>query len=353
MKLLIITQKVDRDDSVLGFFHEWIIEFSHHFEMVTVICLEQGSSELPSNVRVLSLGKEKKVSRVGYLTRFYSYIWTERKKYDVVFVHMNPIYIVFGGFLWRMLGKHINLWYVHRAVDLKLRIAGFFADTIYTAAKESCLLKTDKIRIVGHGIKTDQYATITRSTRLREDPVRIIHVGRVTPIKNCDTFIAAADILKKSWSKAVEIVFIGDPVTPADHEYKKMLEERIQGYNLADTVRFIGSVPNKELATQYAQADASVNLTPTGGIDKSVLESLASGVPVFFSNEAFLNIFAPYEGIFHIAYKDAAMLAEKIQTYFNRTDTTAIESDLRTRIITQFSAASLISRISLDIHHEQ
>ena len=37
IKLLIITQKVDRNDDVLGFFHGWITEFAKHVEEVTVL----------------------------------------------------------------------------------------------------------------------------------------------------------------------------------------------------------------------------------------------------------------------------------------------------------------------------
>jgi len=58
MKLLIITQKVDMNDDVLGFMHGWINEFAKHCEKITVICLQKGEHELSDNVKVLSLGKE-------------------------------------------------------------------------------------------------------------------------------------------------------------------------------------------------------------------------------------------------------------------------------------------------------
>ena len=77
MKLLIVTQKVDQNDSVLGFFHKWIIQFAGHFETVTVVCLEKGNYDLPKNVRVLSLGKEQGEKnrkqggqRVNYIIKF-------------------------------------------------------------------------------------------------------------------------------------------------------------------------------------------------------------------------------------------------------------------------------------------
>ena len=50
--LLIITQKVDRDDQLLGFFIPWLRKFADHFEKVTVLCLEQGSFNLPNLVQV-------------------------------------------------------------------------------------------------------------------------------------------------------------------------------------------------------------------------------------------------------------------------------------------------------------
>ncbi len=57
MKLLILTQKVDVDDDVLGFMHGWIAEFAKSCEQVIVICLQRGRYEFPKNVKVLSLGK--------------------------------------------------------------------------------------------------------------------------------------------------------------------------------------------------------------------------------------------------------------------------------------------------------
>src|SRR3989344_3937656 len=96
MKILIVTQKVDKNDPVLGFFHRWIEEFAKHYESLVVICLEKGEYHLPQNVKILSLGKEERISKVRYIVHFYKYIWQERKNYDAVFVHMNQEYIILG-----------------------------------------------------------------------------------------------------------------------------------------------------------------------------------------------------------------------------------------------------------------
>ena len=69
MKLLILTQKVDKEDPVSGFFHGWILELSKRFEKVSVICLEKGNFNLPKNVEVFSLGKESGRSRIKYVKK--------------------------------------------------------------------------------------------------------------------------------------------------------------------------------------------------------------------------------------------------------------------------------------------
>ncbi len=38
MRLLITTQKVDKKDPILGFFHRWLEEFDKHRERLRVVC---------------------------------------------------------------------------------------------------------------------------------------------------------------------------------------------------------------------------------------------------------------------------------------------------------------------------
>ena len=144
MKLLIMTQKVDANDDVLGFFHGWIKEFAKHCEEMTVIALGVGEYDLPKNVRVLSLGKEEGVSRLSYLINFYRLIWRERKNYDTVFVHMNQEYILLGGLIWKCLGKKIALWRNHYAGSLLTRIAMMISDKIFCTSKYSFTARSKK-----------------------------------------------------------------------------------------------------------------------------------------------------------------------------------------------------------------
>jgi glycosyltransferase involved in cell wall biosynthesis len=313
MKLLIVTQKANIDDPILGFFHHWIEEFAKHFDSITVICLESGRYDLPQNVKVLSLGKESGTSRAGQIRHFYKYIWNEKKNYDAVFVHMNPIYAVLAGWFWKLSGKKVALWYTHKAVDLKLRIAERFVDIIFTAAAESFTLKTGKKRVVGHGIDVEKYASAPRTKVIGIEPISIISVGRITPIKGCETLVEAAYILK---GKKFTVTFVGSPAKGSDLAYFDKVKSLVAKYDLGDIVSFVGDIRPTDMPAIYAAADLSVNLTPTGGLDKAVLESMAAGVPVLTSNTAFKEYFESAEkGLGdRLVFKlnDAQDLADKI-----------------------------------------
>ncbi|HLD63513.1 MAG TPA: hypothetical protein VI913_01320, partial [Candidatus Peribacteraceae bacterium] len=123
MRLLIVTQAIDLNDPVLGFFHRWVEEFAKHCDHVHVIAQREGVHLLAGKVTVHSLGKEKRVSKLGQIFRFWKLIWTLRDKYDVVFVHMIPWWMVLGAPMWMFLRKRRYLWYEHRQVTLKLRKA--------------------------------------------------------------------------------------------------------------------------------------------------------------------------------------------------------------------------------------
>ena len=292
MKLLITTQVVDKDDPALGFFHRWIEEFAKHCESIEVICLKEGTHTLPSNVHVHSLGKEKgSVSPFLYAIRFKVLSWKLRNTYDAVFVHMNPEYIVLEGFMWRLLGKKIGLWYLHRSVTFRLRLAELFVNVIFTASTESFRLQTKKLKIVGHGIDLSQFRAADRE---KQDEMQIITTGRVAPAKRVKEMLSALDILH---ARDIPFHFIiaGGPGTPDDQKYAEELTEMISQKPYHAHVSFLGSIPHDEIPRLLANSDLFINLSTTGSMDKAVLEAFASEVPVVSSNEAFRTILEPLE----------------------------------------------------------
>jgi glycosyltransferase involved in cell wall biosynthesis len=308
MKLLITTQVVDKDDPTLGFFHRWIEEFARHCESIEVICLKEGRHDLPANVHVHSLGKEKgDNSSFTYGIRFKILSWKLQNKYDAVFVHMNPEYIVLEGFMWRLLGKKIGLWYLHKSVTLRLRIAELLTNVIFTASTESFRLQTKKLKIVGHGIDLSQFKAADRE---KQDEMQIITTGRVAPAKRVKEMLGVLDILHARHIP-FHFTIAGGPGTPDDHAYAEALKKMIAQTPYHAHVSFLGAISHDEIPRLLANSDLFINLSTTGSMDKAVLEAFASEVPVVSSNEAFRTILEPL-GLF-IAFAPEGLLdSEKI-----------------------------------------
>ncbi len=262
MKLLICTQAVDKQDPVLGFFHRWIEEFAQHCEEVVVVAQRIGDYSLPANVKVYSLGKEKGLSRPAQAVHFFKLISKERNNYDSVLVHMSPEYVLAGGLLWRVFRKRIVLWYTHKDVSLRLRIATVLADRILTASKESFRLPSTKVRVMGHGIDTRFFIADTSVER----EGFLLSVGRLMKTKRHDLALQAA----KKMGKPLHIVGEG----PERAHLEKIADE--MG---VETV-FVGGVSQSRVRDEYRKAELLLHFSETGSLDKVVLEALACGLPI-------------------------------------------------------------------------
>ena len=173
MRLLIITQKIDQTDPILGFFHTWVVELAKRFENIVVICLQKGEFDLPSNVKVFSLGKEKKnelriknyklwIKKFGYIFNFYEFIWAERDNYDAVFVHMNQEYVLLGGLFWQIWGKKVFMWRNHPKGNILTRIAVYFSDKVFYTAPNSYTARFNKSVKMPVGVDTSVFNTESR-----------------------------------------------------------------------------------------------------------------------------------------------------------------------------------------------
>src|SRR3989344_3833852 len=147
MNILIVTELVDKSHDMFGFFHGRMLDFARQCEKLTIICLELREHNLPPEVKILSLGKEPRRSRFAYTWKLLKYSWQERKNYDRVFVHLTPHYVVLAGWLWRLLGKEVVLWYSHTFVDWWLWVAEKFANTILTTSENKFRIKSTKVKI--------------------------------------------------------------------------------------------------------------------------------------------------------------------------------------------------------------
>jgi glycosyltransferase involved in cell wall biosynthesis len=344
MRLLIITQKVDKKDPVLGFFHSWIIELSKSCESLIVICLEKGEFSLPNNVKVLSLGKEERQSRLQYLIHFYWYIQHERNNYDQVFVHMNQQYVILAGWLWKLWSKRILFWRNHPYGSLMTRLAVWCSDKVFCTSEHSFTARFKKTVIMPAGIDTDLF-------KPQDNPVGIkpiLYLGRISSIKNVHILIGAMNILHKK-SPGLKLDIFGDKIDyPEEQKYYDELRKDSSNLQKEGVVSFCGSVTNEQAVSVYNSHSVLVNLTGRGSFDKVVLEMMSCGKPVLVSNESFRNILPEsYRAKLMFKENDSVDLAVKLDTLFSLSGEQLVKVGRlnREKVVKEQSLKELVSRL--------
>jgi glycosyltransferase involved in cell wall biosynthesis len=354
MKLLIVTQIVDKNDDVLGAFHQWIRRFAEVFESVEVICLKLGAYDLPKNVHVHSLGKEEGGgNKARYSTRFFRYAVGLRDRYDAVFVHMNPEYVVMGGPLWRLLGKTIFFWFAHKHGGFMRKVALALTHRVVSVSKESFVESDSKKFIaVGHGIDPDVYSCQS-DVRSQKSDVRkaILSVSRLSPVKEYDLLIDAVRILRDSHGRNDFLVrLIGGPANEGDRDYVARLKEKIASFGLTSAFDFVGPMPNKDLLPYLCGSTAAVSMQDGGGAGKSFLESMSCGVPTVVRTPVFNDLLGEWKSSL---YYDGSPedFAAKLNTVLSLDDAARarMAATLRNIVIEHHNLKNLVRRIKTEM----
>lgn len=339
MRLLIITQVVDSQDTALGAYVRWLEELSTRFERLEVICLKEGTHELPENVRVHSLGKERGANRLQYIYRFYRYVWKLRSEYDAVFVHMNQEYIILAGLFWKWMRKPIYMWRNHYAGSQVTDLAVLFCKKVFCTSKYSYTAKFKKTVLMPVGVEVAEF----EGDAVTREPRSILFLARMASSKRPEMLIdALGEVLARGISFTGS--FYGSAL-PEDASYYESLQARAESLGLRDRVQFYPGVPHEMTPTIYRAHDISVNCSPSGMFDKTLFEAAAAGCRVIASSEDFKDAageesYAP----------DTHVLTERLIDAVNQDD----DAILRRRILMQAlargeSLGTLMDRIQIEL----
>jgi hypothetical protein len=129
------------------------------------------------------------------------------------------------------------------------------------------------LHVIPNGVDTDLFHP--RPRPLPSTPKRIVSLGHVNHNKNQEFLVDVADHLRSINTSSFEFVLYG----PEDGEYRAQLDEKIRARGLENCFSFGGvtTEPKEVLHEAWAYVNCSVvETTPL-----SVLEALASGLPVF------------------------------------------------------------------------
>jgi glycosyltransferase involved in cell wall biosynthesis len=259
---------------------------------------------------------------------------------------MNPEYVILGGWFWRLWGKKVVLWYAHYLKTLKLVVASKLAHKIVTSVPEAFPFASQKLEAVGQGIDTDKFRRAER--REGSKFFNILFLGRISPVKDLETLLAAVKFLVAR-SLPVRLTVVGEAPN-RDRDYAEKIQHLISESGLASFVSWMGRVPHQATPPFFNQADLFVNLTCRGSFDKTTLEAMSSECPVIVANAAFKSIFSEAQlSRLMFEEKNALMLAEKIQAIMSLTpaEREVLGRDLRTVVVERHSLRSLSSRLLL------
>jgi glycosyltransferase involved in cell wall biosynthesis len=349
LRVLMITQKVDLDDDILGFTHTWVNKLAERVEGLYVLALAVGRHSLRDNVELFSMGKERGNSRLERLVNFNRVVGrlVVTRKVDLVFIHMCPRYAILAAPYAKLMRVPMVMWYAHGSVDPELRIAHSLVDRVVTSTREGFRLKSDKVSIVGQGIDTDRFKPLDVC---KEGSTEVIlSVGRISPIKDYETLIEAADILvNEKRRRDLEFVVVGDVGTEAQREYLDKIKEMVRQCQLERHFRFVGPVPHSEVARYYQVCDVFANISHTGSLDKVVLEAMACGRVPITCNEAFKDTFDNCARMLMFEKGNADDFAGKVINVIemNGEPRLVVERMLRDIVVREHSIEELVNRIT-------
>jgi glycosyltransferase involved in cell wall biosynthesis len=283
MRVAMLVQKVDERDWLMSFALKWIRALAARVDRVDVIALERREADLPANVFVQSMGKERGYGRARELIAFYGALGSIIRDVDVIFSHMTPRYVLTSAPLAIPFRKPQVLWFTHRQTSLELRLATVLSRYVVSAVPDSFPLRTPKLRVLGHGIDTDFYAPDL--TCVPDVPPLIVYVARLMPIKR-------QDALLKAIGTGIEarVALVGDVPAGHDASYLEMLKGLAHDLGIEDQVTFTGGLLAEAVRDLLRRATLAVNLSPPGLFDKAALESMLVGVPTLVSNPAFNDL---------------------------------------------------------------
>lgn len=345
MRLLIITQTYDRGDFNLGVFIDWWDRFAERVEKVYVLALLKKSEPTKSNIEVISMGKEWGRGFFGKIFGFYSGLLKTIGKADAILVHMIPKYVILTAPIAFIYRKPIYMWYTGVAAQKQLKLSVLFCQKVFTAHEAAMRVNTPKRIITGHGIDVDLFQIQNLKSQILT--VTILSVGRITPSKGHDLVIKVVfDLIKSGYNLKLKI--IGGVVQGYHQAYLEFLKKLLKDLKISEKIEFSGPVSYDKMPEYLGNSEILINAVPFGGLDKVVLEAMASGVIPLTSNSAFSNVF-PAEVSQGLIFKtgDLEDLKNKLKNILDKKFylNDGLRNELRDVVVKKHNLDNLIERI--------
>jgi glycosyltransferase involved in cell wall biosynthesis len=344
LRLLLFNLATDEDDPVLGFTSAWIRVLAARCASVDVITMRAGRFDLPANVRVRSVGKEKGHSIPRRIGAFYRLLFRmlREERVDACFSHMMPAFTVLGGPVLRARRIPLVTWYAHPSLTRTLKLAHHLSDRMVTSLPTAYPYLKDKLTVVGQGIDT----TLFSPGGAEDDPPLVLCVGRLSPTKDHSTLIEAVARLHEAGER-FRLAVVGGPATSRDFAYVRELRAQADARGLGAIVHWVGPVAPAALPAWYRRCAVHVNLTPVGFGDKVALEAMSCGRASVVANDDFRETLGSAGPWLTFPPGDAGALAERLRALLAlpSSERARLGLDLRARVVEWHGLPRLAGRL--------
>lgn len=168
-----------------------------------------------------------------------------------------------------------------------------------------------EISVIPNGIDLERFRGLIRKKfrkklKVGEDEKIIIFVGALRPVKGVRYLIEAMKVITDE-NRSTKLFLVGDG------KERESLESLVEKLGLENHVNFIGKVPNERVPEYMIASDVFVLPSLSEGFPVTVLEAMASGLPIITTNVGGLSeIIKKNENGFLVKPKNVKELSAKI-----------------------------------------
>lgn len=263
-----------------------IIEQANAGHNVMVVAFYQSDSSIRKaleaiGIEILFVDKKQgfDFSIISKLKRIFN-----NERPDVIHTHLYVLPYVFLSS-----GKRRIVHTIHTVAEKERSgIAVYLTRIIYHSRRVTPVAISDEIRksiSQFHDIQENKIPVVLNGSPISNyykkqsyaipDKVRIVHVGSLIPLKNHELMIEVANMLKKN-NVNFKMEFAGAGYL------KEKLQEKVCNLGLEDCVEFVGL--KDDISLFLKDADLFIFPSQYEGVPMSLIEAMASGLPIIASN---------------------------------------------------------------------
>lgn len=171
-------------------------------------------------------------------------------------------------------------------------------------------LKTEEyvdIGIIFNGITIDQFFPKVDS---QNEHFTVLTVARLIERKRIEDLIKAVSLLVKDNITNIKVKIIGDG------NMRGQLESLAQNLNVSEYIEFLGYIPHEKLPSYYSSSDLFVLPSKNEGMSNTILEAMASGLPIITTNTGGTQELISGNGIL-VGAENPKSIKEALNKYFD------------------------------------